>query len=77
MSARLRGDDILYVAELTIHLNYTDNIDLSCRREAPTRDLTSTFFAAATGTTVSGPAQFTSYNTTSNQLTVHIGCTSR
>jgi hypothetical protein len=71
------GDDTSYVAELTIHVNYTANIDLSCRREASTRDFTSTFFAGATGTTVSGPAQFTSNNTTSNQLTVHINRTSR
>ena len=72
-----RDNDTSYVVGPTINVGYTANIDLSSRDEAPTRDVTSTFFAAATGTTVSGPAHFTSMNTTSNQLTVHINRTSQ
>ena len=72
-----RDDGTPYVVNPTIHFIYTANINLSCRREAPTQDLTSTFFAAATGTTVSGHARFTCNNTTSNQVTLLINRTSR
>jgi hypothetical protein len=72
-----RDDDAPYVVERTIPAQYGEPLifDLSCRPS--TRDLASTFFAAATGTTVSGAAHFTSNNTTSNHLTVHINRTSR